>query len=165
MIEKKLPNSFYPYVLVSGWIWGVLTKSSCYKSYSDLYNEKIVSSPTTNEPQNLTNVINDIVQIIRNVNPNFNRVEVGKILSKKCENTLIIMKQENKKTKSPLPNYVRGTIKNNIFLKKKVRKRVNFPDKCMILVIEIESFKKYNYLNTNRDWLKKKSPSLKCNIY
>jgi len=105
-----------------------------------------------------TNTINDL-------NPNYNRVEVGKILSKKCENTLIIMKQENKKTKSPLPNYVRGTIKNNIFLKKKVRKRVNFPDKCMILVIEIESFKKYNYLNTNRDWLKKKSPSCKCNIY
>ena len=102
---------------------------------------------------------------INDLNLNFNRVEVGKILSKKCENTLIIMKQENKKTKSPLPNYVRGTIKNNIFLKKKVRKRVNFPEKCMILVIEIESFKKYNYLNTNRDWLKKKSPSCKCNIY
>ena len=115
--------------------------------YNDIFLDKVE-----------TNKINDL-------NPNFNRVEVGKILSKKCENTLIIMKQENKKTKSPLPNYVRGTIKNNIFLKKKVRKRVNFPDKCMILVIEIESFKKYNYLNTNRDWLKKKSPSCKCNIY
>ena len=115
--------------------------------YNDIFLDKVE-----------TNKINDL-------NPNFNRVEVGKILSKKCENTLIIMKQENKKTKSPLPNYVRGTIKNNIFLKKKVRKRVNFPEKCMILVIEIESFKKYNYLNTNRDWLKKKSPSCKCNIY
>jgi len=115
--------------------------------YNDIFLDKVE-----------TNKINDL-------NPNFNRVEVGKILSKKCENTLIIKKQENKKTKSPLPNYVRGTIKNNIFLKKKVRKRVNFPDKCMILVIEIESFKKYNYLNTNRDWLKKKSPSCKCNIY
>jgi hypothetical protein len=115
--------------------------------YNDIFLDKVE-----------TNKINDL-------NPNFNRVEVGKILSKKCENTLIIMKQENKKTKSPLPNYVRGTIKNNIFLKKKVRKRVNFPDKCMILVIEIESLKKYNFLNTNRDWLKKKSPSCKCNIY
>ena len=115
--------------------------------YNDIFLDKVE-----------TNKINDL-------NPNYNRVEVGKILSKKCENTLIIMKQENKKTKSPLPNYVRGTIKNNIFLKKKVRKRVNCPDKCMILVIEIESFKKYNYLNTNRDWLKKKSPSCKCNIY
>ena len=69
--------------------------------YNDIFLDKVE-----------TNKINDL-------NPNFNRVEVGKILSKKCENTLIIMKQENKKTKSPLPNYVRGTIKNNIFLKKK----------------------------------------------
>ena len=77
MIEKKLPDSFCPYVLIGGsWIWGVLTKSSYYKSYSDLYNEKIISSPTTNEPQNLTNVINEIVQIIKNVNPNFNRESI-----------------------------------------------------------------------------------------
>ena len=74
MIEKKLPNSFYPYVLIGGsWIWGVLTKSSYYKTYSDLYNEKILSSPDTNEPQNLTNIIDEIVQIIKKVKPDFGR--------------------------------------------------------------------------------------------
>ncbi len=74
MIEKKLPNSFYPYVLIGGsWIWGVLTKSSYYKTYSDLYNEKIISSPDTNEPQNLTNIIDEIVQIIKKVKPDFGR--------------------------------------------------------------------------------------------
>ena len=80
-------------------------------------------------------------------------------------NDTFLDKVETNKINDLNPNYVRGTIKNNILLKKKVRKRVNFPDKCMILVIEIESFKKYNYLNTNRDLLKKKSPSCKCNIY
>ena len=74
MIEKKLPNSFYPYVLIGGsWIWGVLTKSSYYKTYSDLYNEKILSSPDANEPQNLTNIIDEIVQIIIKVKPDFNK--------------------------------------------------------------------------------------------
>ena len=74
MVEKKLPASFYPYFLISGWwIWGVLVKSSYYKTYEQLYNEKILSSPEINEPPNLTNVINAIVQIVKNVNPNFNR--------------------------------------------------------------------------------------------
>ena len=74
MIEKKLPSSFYPYFLIgSTWLWGVLTKSSYYKTYEQLYNEKIVSGTNINEPQNLTNTINRIVEIIKGVNPNFNR--------------------------------------------------------------------------------------------
>ena len=74
MLEKKLPSSFYPYFLIGGsWIWGVLTKSSYYKNYEKLYEEKILASPEVTEPQNLTNIIDSIVQIIRNVNPNFNR--------------------------------------------------------------------------------------------
>ena len=74
MVEKKLPPSFYPYFLIGGsWIWGVLTKSSYYKPYDKLYEEKIISSPEAREPQNLTDIIDTITQIIRNVNPNFDR--------------------------------------------------------------------------------------------
>lgn len=74
MTEKKLPASFYPYFLIyNAWIWDVLVKSSYYKNYEQLYNEKILSSPEANEPPNLKNVIDNIVQIIRNINPNFNR--------------------------------------------------------------------------------------------
>ena len=74
MVEKKMPASFYPYFLIGGsWLWGVLVKSSYYKSYEQLYNEKIISSPNVNEPQNLTNIINQIVEIIKSVNPNFKR--------------------------------------------------------------------------------------------
>ena len=50
-----------------------MTKSSYYKEYKKLYEEKILASPEVTEPQNLTNIIDNIVQIIRNVNPNFNR--------------------------------------------------------------------------------------------
>ena len=50
-----------------------MTKSSYYKSYDKLYEKKILVSPEVTEPQNLTNIIDTIVQIIRNVNPNFNR--------------------------------------------------------------------------------------------
>ena len=72
--EKKLPPSFYPYFLIgSTWLWGVLTKSSLYKPYEQKYKEKILSSPEVNEPPSLKNVIDTIVQIIRNVNPNFVR--------------------------------------------------------------------------------------------
>ena len=77
MVEKKMPASFFPYFLIgSSWTWPILTKSSYYKSYDQLYNEKIVASPMANEPQNLTNVINEIVQIVRTVNPNFNRESI-----------------------------------------------------------------------------------------
>jgi len=74
MVEKKLPSSFFPYFLIgSTWLWWVLTKSSYYKSYEQIYNEKIIASPEVNEPQNLTNIINEIVQIVKTVNPNFQR--------------------------------------------------------------------------------------------
>ena len=50
-----------------------MTKSSYYKPYDKLYEEKIISSPEAREPQNLTDIIDTITQIIRNVNPNFDR--------------------------------------------------------------------------------------------
>ena len=74
MAEKKMPASFYPYFLIgSGWLWGVLVKSSFYKTYEQLYNDKIVAAPTANEPQNLANVINEIVQIVKTVKPDFSK--------------------------------------------------------------------------------------------
>ena len=75
MMEKKLPASFYPYFIINtgGWIWDVLTKSSFYKTHQQLYNEKIISSREVNEPPTLKNVIDEIVRIVRTVNPNFNR--------------------------------------------------------------------------------------------
>ena len=78
MTEKKSPASFYPYFLIyNGWIWEVLVKSSYYKNYDQLYNEKILSSPEVNEPPNLKSVIDNIVQIIRNINPNYNRNNIN----------------------------------------------------------------------------------------
>ncbi len=47
--------------------------------------------------------------------------------------------------------------------KKQVR-RVNFNDKLLITVIEVESYKRYNFLNTTRD-IPKKSVSCKCQIF
>ena len=87
--------------------------------YNDIFLDKVE-----------TNKINDL-------NPNFNRVEVGKLVSKKNENLEEINKEENKKMKCPIPNFNRGSLKNNINLtkKKKVKKKVNFPEKCMIFII------------------------------
>lgn len=49
MAEKKMPASFYPYFLIgSSWFWGVLVKSSFYKTYEQLYNDKIVAAPAAN---------------------------------------------------------------------------------------------------------------------
>ena len=74
MMEKKIPPSFYPYFIIgSGLLWGVLTGSIYNKSYDKLYNEKILGSPETNEPQNLKNVIDETVKIIQIVKPDFNR--------------------------------------------------------------------------------------------
>ena len=69
--EKKLPLSFYPYFLVGGWLWGVMTGSSYYKSYDKLYNELIASSKIVEQPQNLNNTINEIIEIIKKEKPNF----------------------------------------------------------------------------------------------
>ena len=115
-----------------------------------------------------TDIVMDKVEKkkINDLNLNFNRVEVGKLVSKKNENPEKIIKEENKKMKSPIPNFNRGSLKNiiNLTKKKKVKKKVNFPEKCMIFIIEVESFKKYNLLNTNRNLIKKPT-SCKCNIY
>ena len=69
--EKKLPLSFYPYFLVGGWLWGVMTGSSYYKPYDKLYNELIASSKIVDQPQNLNNTINEIIEIIKKEKPNF----------------------------------------------------------------------------------------------
>ena len=59
--------------MVGGWwIWGVLTKSSYYKDYGKFYNEKVASAQVVNQPQNLDNVINEIIKIIQSVKPDFN---------------------------------------------------------------------------------------------
>lgn len=77
MVEKKMPASFYPYFTIGcSWLWPVMTGSSYYKAYDKLYNEKIVSGTDINEPQSLTNVINQIVDIIKGVNPSFNRASI-----------------------------------------------------------------------------------------
>ena len=47
--------------------------------------------------------------------------------------------------------------------KKQVR-HVNFDDKLLITVVEVESYKRYNFLNTTRD-IPKKSVSCKCLIF
>ena len=74
MAEKKMPASFYPYFLIGcDWLWGVLAKSSYYKTYEQLYNEKIVAASVANEPQNLENVIKEIVDIVKTVKPDFNK--------------------------------------------------------------------------------------------
>ena len=102
---------------------------------------------------------------INDLNLNFNRVEVGKLINKKCQSSDKVFNLENKGIKSSIPNVMKGNIKNNFSsFKKKVKKKVNFPEKYMIFIIEVESYKKYNYLNTNRDLLKKPT-SCKCNIY
>ena len=102
---------------------------------------------------------------INDLNLNFNRVEVGKVINKKCQSSDKVFNLENKRIKSSIPNVMKGNIKNNFSsFKKKVKKKVNFPEKYMIFIIEVESYKKYNYLNANRDLLKKPT-SCKCNIY
>ena len=74
MVEKKLPASFFPYFLIGhDWLWGVLVKSSYYKTYEQIYNEKIIGSPEVNEPQNLKNIIDEIVQIVQTVKSDFQR--------------------------------------------------------------------------------------------
>ena len=71
--DKRLPKSFFPYFLINGWwIWAVLTKSSYYKDYGKFYNEKVASAQVVNQPQNLDNVINEIIKIIQSVKPDFN---------------------------------------------------------------------------------------------
>ena len=102
---------------------------------------------------------------INDLNLNFNRVEVGKLINKKCQSSDKVFNLENKGIKSSIPNVMKGNIKNNFSsFKKKVKKKVIFPEKYMIFIIEVESFKKYNLLNTNRNLIKKPT-SCKCNIY
>lgn len=63
-------------------------------------------------------------------------------------------------------NNVKGKIKlSSILEKRKNKKKVNFIEKYMITVIEIESFKKYNYLNTSRSFSSKDSIACNCHIF
>ena len=50
-------------------------------------------------------------------------------------------------------------------INKKPVRHVNFKSNCLVTVIEVESYKRFNFLNTNRDNLQKKNVSCKCKIF
>ena len=50
-------------------------------------------------------------------------------------------------------------------INKKPVRHVNFKSNCLVTVIEVESYKKFNFLNTNRDNLQKKNVACKCQIF
>ena len=47
--------------------------STYYKDYHKLYNEKIVSAQIVDQPENIENIINELIQIIQTVKTNFNK--------------------------------------------------------------------------------------------
>lgn len=76
--------------------------------------------------------------------------------------------QENKreKEKNLIPNFIRQRTRfNTLSDKRKNKKKVSFIEKYMITVIEVESFKRYNYINTSRNGPSTDSISCKCNIF
>jgi len=71
------------------------------------------------------------------------------------------IKYEKKKTQ----NFIRGKNKSYTFSDKNRKLlKVNF-EKYMVTVVEVESFKKYNFLNTTKNNSSKNTISCKCSIF
>ena len=72
--SKKLPHEFYPYIPIGCWVtWNVLVGSSYYKPYSTLYNEKIKNAINVEEPQELKNIFNKIVEMLQKTKKDMKR--------------------------------------------------------------------------------------------
>ena len=82
-------------------------------------------------------------------------------MNKKIENENIKLLEKNDKKGIKEKKFISSGSLQKISLKirKKNVKKVNFP-KYMITIIEVESYKKYNYFNSTRG-----SISCKCSIY
>ena len=81
--SKKLPHDFYPYIPIGCWVtWNVLVGSSYYKPYSTLYNEKIKNATIVEEPEELKNMFNKIVEMLQKTKKDMKR---DFIKFKKCE--------------------------------------------------------------------------------
>jgi hypothetical protein len=82
-------------------------------------------------------------------------------MNKKIENENIKLLEKNDKKGIKEKKFISSGSLQKISLKirKKNVKKVNFP-KYMITIIEVESYKKYNYFNSTRE-----SISCKCSIY
>ena len=76
--QKKLPKEFYPYHQIDCWLtWDVLTKcqrSSYYKDYKTLYNEKVRNAKKVDvEPLVLKNIMDKIAEKLSHCHSNFKR--------------------------------------------------------------------------------------------
>ena len=76
--QKKLPKEFYPYHQIDCWLtWDVLTyrqRSSYYKDYKTLYNEKVRNAKKVDvEPLVLKNIMDKIAEKLSHCHSNFKR--------------------------------------------------------------------------------------------
>ena len=140
--------------------------STCPRENLDLNAEKQIKS---DEIENINQ--KTIKERKRPISSSIRKaINFNKDLKKKNE----ILNQNNEAEKIKIEkekysissNNIKEKIKLNCFFeKRKNKKKVNFIEKYMITVIEIESFKKYNYLNTSRSFSSKDSIACNCHIF
>ena len=139
----------------------IKTEESDSDNYLSPIKHKIYLSPESNSNERKRPKISSFKKVKEN--------SQNKNKENKKINFENVIENNSKKEKDEKENEINCTkrhernISSKSITKKPIR-HVNFNKKC-VTVIDVESYKKYNYLNTNRENLQKKSVSCKCKIF